>query len=330
MKERRANENPIDHLDLLNVRTDRRHDRRAMTADECQRLLKAATNGPVLAGMTGQQRAMLYHVALETGLRRGELMSLTRGAFDLEAATVRLEASYSKHRREDVLPLRPAMVDALREHFTLLAPKANAFNVPCNDDMLTRAFRLDCAAAGIVYRDDSGRVADFHALRHTFISNLAQGGIHPKTAQQLARHSTITLTMDRYTHVHRGELANALDVLPDLEGRDQQRATGTNDTNGVDLHITTVEKRLPTPLPKLDVNQRTSEDNGGQETTINKALGSSGKPNENGAFPSIARDRNRTCTFLRKPEPKSGASASSATRAIDHLHQYATNATELP
>jgi hypothetical protein len=37
---------------------------------------------------------------------------------------------------------------------------------------------------------------DLYALRHTFISNLAAGGVHPKTAQGLARHSTITLTMD--------------------------------------------------------------------------------------------------------------------------------------
>ena len=43
------------------------------------------------------------------------------------------------------------------------------------------------------YRDDSGRFADFHALRHTFITNLATGGVHPKTAQTLARHSAITL-----------------------------------------------------------------------------------------------------------------------------------------
>ena len=49
--------------------------------------------------------------------------------------------------------------------------------------------------------DDAGRVADFHSLRHTFISNLAASGVHPKVAQQLARHSTITLTMDRYSHL---------------------------------------------------------------------------------------------------------------------------------
>jgi len=59
-------------------------------------------------------------------------------------------------------------------------------------------------------------MADFHALRHTFITNLANSGVHPKVAQALARHSTITLTMDRYTHTVVGEQTAALAALPDL------------------------------------------------------------------------------------------------------------------
>ena len=55
----------------------------------------------------------------------------------------------------------------------------------------------------------------------------------PKTAQQLARHSTITLTMDRYSHTIRGQLATALDVLPDLPQTTQNGASkrGTDDVN---------------------------------------------------------------------------------------------------
>ena len=57
-----------------------------------------------------------------------------------------------------------------------------------------------------------------------------RAGMHPKTAQQLARHSTITLTMDRYSHVFRGDLDKAVGLLPDYSTRpDQQRATGTMD-----------------------------------------------------------------------------------------------------
>lgn len=67
-------------------------------------------------------------------------------------------------------------------------------------------------------------------LRHTFISNLARGGVHPKIAQQLARHSTITLTLDRYTHSITGDLASALDVLPSMPTEAAAvAATGTDD-----------------------------------------------------------------------------------------------------
>jgi len=52
---------------------------------------------------------MLYRVAVETGLRQSELRSLTRVSFALDASppTVTVQAGCSKHRRQDVLPLRP-------------------------------------------------------------------------------------------------------------------------------------------------------------------------------------------------------------------------------
>lgn len=77
-------------------------------------------------------------------------------------------------------------------------------------------FKADLDATGIVQEDSTGKRADFHALRHTFISNLASGGVHPKVAQSLARHSDINLTMSRYTHTFQGDETAALEVLPDL------------------------------------------------------------------------------------------------------------------
>src|SRR5262249_41850902 len=73
--------------------------------------------------------------------------------------------------------------------------------------------KTDLEAAGLPYVDTQGQVFDFHALRHQFISNLAAAGVHPKVAQALARHSTITLTMDRYTHLAVANHTAALDEL---------------------------------------------------------------------------------------------------------------------
>ena len=90
--------------------------------------------------------------------------------------------------------------------------------------------RVDLATAGIPYMDHRGHVFDFHALRHQFISMLAAAGIHPKTAQELARHSTITLTMDHYTHVGLHDLSGALANLPDLTSTSESaKATATDD-----------------------------------------------------------------------------------------------------
>ncbi len=182
--------------------------------------------------MSGPERAMLYRVAVETGLRAAELRSLTRASFDLNATPpiVTVQAAYSKHRREDVLPLRSDTAVNLRAFLSGALPAAQAFHVPTRRNVAPM-FRADLKAAGIPYRDDSDRVADFHALRHTFITNLANSGVHPKVAQALARHSTITLTMDRYSHSYIGEQSEAVAALPDLTQATAQemRATGTDD-----------------------------------------------------------------------------------------------------
>jgi hypothetical protein len=113
---------------------------------------------------------------------------------------VTVEAAYSKHRRQDTLALRPALAAALRTHLATKTPGAPAFRMPKGHKEASALFRADLEAAGIPRRDAAGLVADFHSLRHTFITNLATAGVHPKTAQTLARHCTISLTMDRYTH----------------------------------------------------------------------------------------------------------------------------------
>ena len=233
--DRRAADDPLAGLKGLNVRTDRRHDRRALMADELRRLItETRRQGVERLHMDASQRATLYRLAAETGLRAGEARSLTPASFDLDASTptVTVAAAYSKRRREDVLPMRRDLADELRRYMEGRGPDAAAFDMPASDktaDMM----RSDVEAAGLTYRDASGKVADFHSLRHTFITNLANGGVHPSTAQALARHSTITLTMDRYTHRHAGDETAALEALPDMSTPaaepDTLAATGTDD-----------------------------------------------------------------------------------------------------
>ena len=227
----RAIESPVAYLKALNARTDRRRVRRALTVDELRTLLRTTYDGPERFGMTGVDRALLYRLAVETGLRRGELASLTRSSFDLDgsAPTVTVEAAYSKHRREDVLPLRCELADVLRVHLAGKLPDAPAFAVPQRGES-AKMLRADLEAAGLPYHDDAGRVFDFHALRHQFGSNLAAAGVRPHVAKSLMRHSTITLTMDSYTHTFVEDERTALESLPTIDGTGEQRATGTDGT----------------------------------------------------------------------------------------------------
>ena len=61
-------------------------------------------------------------------------------------------------------------------------------------------FKADLKIAGIEYEVD-GKYSDFHALRHTFVTNVIKAGATVKEAQTLARHSKPELTINIYTNV---------------------------------------------------------------------------------------------------------------------------------
>jgi len=209
-----------------------RRRRRALEDAEIGRLLAATEKEPARYGMTGPERALLYRFALETGLRASELRSLTPASVnvaDLSRSTVTVAAAHSKHRREDVLPMRRDLAEMLATFIRGRDRSARLLPVPRRTaDML----RSDLKAAEIPAEDRSGRVVDFHALRHTCITRLARSGVAPAVAKDLARHSSITLTMDHYTHTVIGDKYAALASLPAIEaddGSEEKRATGTDD-----------------------------------------------------------------------------------------------------
>jgi integrase len=234
--------NPLISLSLLNTRTDRRHDRRALSQEEFRRLIEAAETGPPIEGVPGRDRAILYLLAAWTGLRRGELGSLTKRSFRLDAdpPTVKVEAAYSKRRREDVVILHPSIADRVRRYLARgeFASKEVLFPICHQSSGLYRKsskmIQLDLAAARnqwlyelddrsegersdfLAYKNQEGKYADFHCLRHTFITNLCRANVSPKIAQTLARHSDIQLTMNVYTHVDREEQVAAIGKLDGL------------------------------------------------------------------------------------------------------------------
>ena len=112
----RVRDDVLSHLTGYNASTDRRRERRPLTADELRQLVETTEQSPTWRRMTGFDRAMLYRVATGTGFRVSELRSLTPSSFRLDddPPAVVLQAAYSKRRREDIQPIRHDLGDLLR------------------------------------------------------------------------------------------------------------------------------------------------------------------------------------------------------------------------
>jgi len=182
----------------------------------------------------GRERALIYKTMTLTGLRKGELASLTVGQLHLDAACPHAEllARDEKSGRGARIPLRVDLAADLREWLgeKLEARRGEAtekgiapalklpveeplFSVPQN---LIKSFNLDLAAAGIDKEDARGRTVDIHALRHTFGTHLSKNGVAPRTAQAAMRHSSLDLTMNVYTDPELLDVAGAVEALPRL------------------------------------------------------------------------------------------------------------------
>jgi integrase len=181
------------------------------------------------------ERMLIYKTMVLTGLRLGELASITVGQLHLEAPQpyAELLARDAKAGNSALIPLRRDLVDDLRgwleEKLSVLRAEAEEkgapipLNIPLRSLVfavprhLIKSFNLDLAAAGIPKEDERGRTVDLHALRHTFGTHLSKNGVPPRTAQAAMRHSSLELTMNVYTDPTLLDVAGAVEALPELQ-----------------------------------------------------------------------------------------------------------------
>ena len=233
VQDRRASESPLEHLKCETVRkvVDEKHPRCALEIDELRRLLEVTEVGPQRFGMMGYERYLLYRLTAEIGLRAKELRSLRVSSFDFDNLTVRVSGEYTKNKREALQQLRRETAEELKEFFSdkLLTVKAFGGSNKQLTDKTADMLKADLADADIPYVVD-GLYFDFHALRHETGTLLAAGGVHPKVAQSIMRHSDINMTLSRYTHTLTGQEAKAVEAMPDLSLPSTKReiATGTD------------------------------------------------------------------------------------------------------
>ena len=152
----------------------------------------------------------LVLVAIQTGLRRSELLGLCWRDIDLEAATLAVQRGRveGKSRAGDVVPpksgrsrvvgLPEASVEALRAYKGTVREGDFVFcredGRPLGPSEATKRFRKLATAAGF-------ERLRFHDLRHTHASLMLSEGIHLKVVAERLGHSNIGITGNLYSHV---------------------------------------------------------------------------------------------------------------------------------
>jgi integrase len=139
-------------------------------------------------------------VALNTGMRRNEILGLTRRSVDWSNRLVTLEATKNSEVRH--VYLNEAAFEALRALPTRL-DSDRLF--PFGPNQISMAMRRALRTAGI---ED----CRLHDLRHTFASYQAMNGIQGRGLQELLGHKDNRMTM-RYSHLSNAYLKAAVNAV---------------------------------------------------------------------------------------------------------------------
>lgn len=196
--------------------------------------------------MLGRERELMYKTMVLTGLRKGELASLTISQVYLDAQPpfAELLARDEKAGRGATIPLRSDLVNDLCDYLdqrlrteqekALRVSHAMPMRLPVGSKLFTvprdfiKIFDRDIAAAGIPKRDERGRVVDIHALRHTFGTHLSKAGVAPRVAMAAMRHSSLDLTMNIYTDPVLLDVEAAVEALPKFAAENSANSVARN------------------------------------------------------------------------------------------------------
>jgi integrase len=185
----------------------------------------------------GHRLHALWVLLATTGLRLGEARGLRWTDIDVGAGRMVVNRALQRQTGHGYVFVEPKTARSRRTVY--LAPGT----LRALSDHRRRQVEDQLAAGprwentGLVFTTPTGRPVDgswaskwfhraldqaglsrlrIHDLRHTAATHLLRRGVHPKVVQELLGHSTISLTLDTYSHVAptlQAEVANHMQVL---------------------------------------------------------------------------------------------------------------------
>ncbi len=198
--------------DLIERPKARKTEMRVWTAEHLRAFLKHVSEERLYA---------LWLIAATSGMRRGELAGLRWVDVDLEAGRCSIQqALVSTYQRATVsapktpksrrsIPLPAETVAALKSWHARQGQErlklgegyegqglvfTREDGSPMRPDLLTDSFERYITKAGLPK-------IRLHDLRHTFATLALQAGEHPKVVSEILGHSSISITLDTYSHV---------------------------------------------------------------------------------------------------------------------------------
>lgn len=205
--------------------------------EQVQKLLRSLGND--------RDRA-LFTLAVTTGLRRGEMLALRWEDIDLDAQVLRVKRSLSETKKGTTerglsfghpktvkgkrsISLTPNAVSLLgtyRNSSDAATPEDLVFpnpdGAPMRPRSLTQHFKRLSKRAGLP------STVRLHDLRHTAATLLLSKGIHPKIVQEILGHSTISITLDTYSHVLPNMQKGAVRAMEELISLDNEPPDTSN------------------------------------------------------------------------------------------------------
>lgn len=175
-----------------------------------------------LNAVRGHRFYGIYLIALTTGARRGEILGLEWQNINWPKGTITIDKT----------------VNEIKGRAVITDPKTKASRrTIALPSVVLDLLRQDPAEKGLIFPSTTGgplsprnllrhyySVLDtlsiphirFHDLRHTAATILLQKDVHPKKVQELLGHSSITLTLDTYSHIIPGiddQTAKEMDAI---------------------------------------------------------------------------------------------------------------------
>ncbi len=193
----------------------------------------------LLAAIKGDRLETLLILALVTGMRQGELLSLRWSEIDFQERSLWVRHTVNRAGRYGIIENDPKTesskrkimlpqfaIDTLRQQQERQAEMrkrageswkeqnivfSNRYGGFLEGPNLDRRLKQLLKQAGLPDMR-------FHDLRHSAATILLKMGVHPKQVQELLGHSSITITMDLYSHVLPSMQVEMMDKLDDFFG----------------------------------------------------------------------------------------------------------------